>query len=109
MATLSHTTNPDRFHNMPPGMLADQIGKLDREAKAAAAELEAAKDAFKARGLLIAEGTAFAVMIQKSIRQTLDTAALKAAMGQPWFDDHSKLAEVMSMRITASNALAVAA
>ena len=110
MATHTLTTSPSRFHNMPPGILADLIGKMDREAKNAAAELEAAKDAFKSRGLLIAEGDAFAVMVQKSIRQTLDTTAVKAEMGQQWFDDRSKLAEVVTMRITANKAaLAIAA
>ena len=108
MAAHIPTTFPSRFHNLPPGMLADLIGRLDREAKAATAELDAAKDAFKARGLLIAEGDAFAVMVQKSIRQTLDASAVKAEMGQPWFDDHSKLAEVVSMRVTACKALAAA-
>ena len=90
-------------------MLADLIGRLDREAKAASAELDAAKNAFKARGMLIAEGDSFAVMVQKSIRQSLDTGAVKAEMGQQWFDDHSKLSEVVTLRVTASKAAALAA
>ncbi|MFT3986293.1 hypothetical protein [Aestuariivirga sp.] len=109
MATINSTTTPSRFHNLSPTMLADLIGELDRKAKAATAELDAAKDAFKARGILIAEGDAFAVMMQKSIRQTLDTTAVKAAMGQEWVDDHSKLAEVTSLRITACNKALAAA
>ena len=107
MAVNLNTTN--RFHNLSPSMLADLIGKLDREAKAATAELEAAKDAFKARGLLIAEGDTHSVMVQKSIRQTLDTRAVKRDMGQTWFDDHSKLSEVVSLRISATTPAAVAA
>lgn len=108
MATSLITTPVSRFHNLSPAMLADLIGRLDREAKSANAELEAAKDAFKARGLLIAEGEAFSVIAQKSIRQTLDTAKVKAAMGQQWFDDHSRLGEVVTLRIGAT-ARAVAA
>jgi hypothetical protein len=108
MAISINTTN-NRFHNLSPAMLADLIGKLDREAKAATAELDAAKDAFKARGLLIAEGDTHSVMVQKSIRQTLDTSAVKAEMGQVWFDDHSKLGEVVTLRISASAPMAVAA
>ena len=109
MATALNSTIANRFHNLAPSMLADLIGELDRKAKAANSELETAKDAFKARGLLIAEGDAFSVMVQKSIRQTLDTAKVKAEMGQEWFDDRSKLGEVVTLRITASAPRAVAA
>jgi hypothetical protein len=108
MATATNTTN-NRFHNLSPAMLADLIGKMDREAKAAMADLDAAKDAFKARGLLIAEGDTHSVMVQKSVRQTLDTSAVKAEMGQVWFDDHSKLGEVVTLRIAASAPQAIAA
>ena len=109
MATQINTTNTNRFHNLSPAMLADLIGQLDRKAKDADNELDAAKDAFKARGLLIAQGDAFAVSLQKSIRQTLDTAIVKSEMGQPWFDDHSKLSEVTTLRIAASAPQPVAA
>ena len=108
MATSLNTTT-NRFHNLSPAMLADLIGQLDRTAKAATADLDAAKDAFKARGLLIAEGDTHSVMVQKSIRQTLDTSAVKAEMGQVWFDDHSKLGEVVTLRISAATPQAVAA
>jgi len=54
MATQFNTTNTSRFHNLSPAMLADLIGQLDKQAKAAAAELEAAKDAFKATGFAVA-------------------------------------------------------
>ena len=86
--------------------MADLIGQLDKQAKAATAELEVAKDAFKASGLLIAEGETHSVKLQKSIRQTLDTAKVKAEMGQQWFDDNSRLGEVVTLRISAAHALA---
>jgi hypothetical protein len=108
MATATNTTN-NRFHNLPPAMLADLIGDLDRKAKSASAELDAAKDAFKAAGYLIASGEAFSVQVQKSIRQTLDTSAVKAEMGQVWFDDHSKLGEVVTLRIAAAAPVTIAA
>jgi hypothetical protein len=107
MATALNITN--RFHNVSPEMLADLIGQLDREAKAATAALDAAKDAFKARSLLIAAGEAFSVQVQKTIRQTLDTSAVKAAMGRQWFDDHSRLGEVTSLRIAVSAPQSIAA
>jgi hypothetical protein len=108
MATATNTTN-NCFHNLSPSMLADLIGELDRKAKSASAELDAAKNAFKARGLLNAAGDAFSVQVQKTIRQTLDTSAVKAEMGQTWFDDHSKLGEVVTLRIAAAAPVAIAA
>lgn len=48
-------------------------------------------------------------MVQKTIRQTLETAAVKAEMGQAWFDDRSKLAEVVTLRIAPAMPVAVAA
>jgi hypothetical protein len=108
MANTASITN-NRFHNLSPSMLADLIGDLDRKAKSASAELDAAKDAFKAAGYLIASGEAFSVQVQKSIRQTLDTSAVKAEMGQVWFDDHSKLGEVITLRIAAAAPVAIAA
>ena len=109
MATQLNSTIPNRFHNLSPAMLADLIGELDRKAKDAGNELEAAKTAFKARGLLIAEGHTHAVMVQKTIRATLDNAAVKSELGQSWYDDHCKLAEVSTLRIAASKPAAVAA
>lgn len=109
MATQTNSTNQNRFHNLSPAMLADLIGQLDRKAKDATSALDAAKDAFKARGILIAEGEAFSVMVQKSVRATLDNAAVKAELGQSWYDDHCKLAEVSTLRIAASKPAAVAA
>ena len=109
MATQINSTISNRFHNLSPAMLADLIGDLDRKAKDANNELEAAKTAFKARGLLIAEGQTHAVMVQKTIRATLDNAAVKAELGQSWYDDHCKLAEVTTLRIAATARAAVAA
>ena len=109
MATQINTTISNRFHNLSSAMLADLIGQLDRQAKAANSELEADKSAFKDRGLLIAEGEAFSVMVQKSIRATLDNAAVKSELGQSWYDDHCKLAEISTIRIAAAKPVAVAA
>ena len=109
MATVINSTNLNRFHNLSPAMLADLIGDLDRKEKAATAVLDTAKDTFKARGLLIAERAAFSVMTQKSIRQTLDNAKVKSAMGQCRFDDNCRLTEVLTLRIAATASQAIAA
>lgn len=109
MATQLNTTIPGKLHNLSPSMLADLIGELDRKAKDADAELKAAKDALKARGLVSATGDRFTVQVANSIRDTLDTTAVKTELGQVWFDDHCKLAEVSTIRIAAIPANAVAA
>lgn len=109
MANLSHTTAAARFHNMPSHMLADVIGALDAQIKALEVEKEAARMALKARGAVKAEGEHFTVSFVTSIRQTLDTEAVRKAMGQSWFDDHSKLADITSMRVTVNKAALAAA
>ena len=109
MATSINSTNLNRFHNLSPALLADLIGQLDKQAKSATTELDAAKDAFKARGLLVAEGETYAIVLQKTIRASLDTATVKSEMGQSWYDDHCKLTEVSTLRIAASKPAAVAA
>jgi hypothetical protein len=110
MATALNTTSLARFDNMSSGMLADVIGELDCQSKALEAELKAAKDALKARGADKVDGSRFSVTFSASIRQTLDTAAVKAEMGPTWFDDHSKLAEVATCRVSVNKAaLAIAA
>ena len=63
----------------------------------------------KVRGLRVAEGETYTIVLQKTIRATLDTTTVKAEMGQPWYDDHCKLAEVSSLRVAASKPAAVAA
>ena len=117
MADLSFTTKPvtgtpvgDTLHNISNAALADMIGDMDCRAKALEAQLKVAKDALKARGVDRAEGQRFTVTISASIRQTLDSAAVKAEMGQTWFDDRSRLAEVITTRISVNKAaLAIAA
>ena len=118
MADLSFTTKPvtgarigaDRFHNIPNALLADRIGDLDCRSKAIEAELKAAKDALKARGVDRTDGLRFTVTFSQFIRVTLDAAAIRSEMGGKWCDDRSKLAEVVTARITVNKAaLAVAA
>ena len=79
--------------------LADQIGQLDAQIKALTEQLEALKEQAKASGLDEIEGRVFKVSIGKSIRSSLDTTSVKKELGQKWYDDHCKLAEVTTVRI----------
>jgi hypothetical protein len=89
--------------------LCDEIGKLDGALKAIEAQLKAAKAEFKARGLDSAVGASYEVSKTVAIRQTLDVEAVKADMGQAWFDDHSKLAEIETIRIKAKKPVVIIA
>ncbi|QLP96461.1 MAG: hypothetical protein HZY79_02265 [Rhodoblastus sp.] len=71
-----------RFHKLPAEALADEIGRLDAIVKAAEADLKAAKDEFKARGLTAAAGERFAVTASEQIAGRLDAKALRAAFGE---------------------------
>ncbi len=79
--------------------LADQIGQLDAQIKALTEQLEALKAEAKGLGFEQIEGRVFTVSIGKSIRSSLDTASVKKELGQQWYDDHCKLAEVTTVRI----------
>lgn len=79
--------------------LADQIGQLDAQIKVLTEQLEALKKQAKASGLDEIEGRVFVVSIGTSIRASLDTASIKKELGQQWYDDHCKLAEVTTVRI----------
>lgn len=81
--------------------LADEIGRLDALKAALEAKLSALKAEFRAAGVEQVEGQLFIISQSTAIRQTLDTNAVKADMGQQWFDDHSKLAEVTTVRVKA--------
>jgi len=81
--------------------LADEYGRLDAMKKALEEKLAALKAEFKAAGVEKVEGEMFVITQKLDIRQTLDTNAVKAKMGQNWFDDHSRLAEVTTVRVKA--------
>ena len=76
------TATASRFHNLTAAALADELGRLDAIAKAAEADLKAAKDEFKARGLTAAAGDRFAVTAAEQIAGRLDAKALRAAFGE---------------------------
>lgn len=81
--------------------LADEYGRLDAMKKALEEKLAALKAELKAAGVEKIEGKMFIVTQKLAIRQTLDTNAVKAKMGQDWYDDNSKLAEVTTVLVKA--------
>ena len=79
--------------------LADQIGQLDAQIKVLTEQLEALKKQAKESGLEEIVGQVFVVSVGSSIRASLDTAKVKKELGQQWYDDHCKLAEVTTVRV----------
>jgi hypothetical protein len=97
------------FHNMSIAAIADLIGDLDAEAKALEARIKAAKAELSARSVDRAEGERFTVTKSETCRWTLSVDAVRAAMGEAWATAHSKVAAVVSFRITVNRAALAAA
>ena len=87
------------LHNLPTGDLVDQLGGL----KAAIADLEkrqkALPDELLSRAVEQVEGAQFGATITDSIRWTLDTRAVKAEMGEGWYDQHCRQSAVTTVNV----------
>jgi regulator of replication initiation timing len=79
--------------------LADQIGQLNAQINVLTKQLDALKSEAKKSGLDEIVGQTFVVTIGTNVRATLDTAKVLKELGQQWYDDHCKLAEVSTLRI----------
>lgn len=101
MAISTNTTN---FHNLSNEALADLIGSIDCEAKALDARLSEAKAELKARGVLAAHGERFSVARVDAARISLDTSAIRKAMGDAWCQAYEKIAGVTSFRVSVNRA-----
>jgi len=84
---------------MTANTLADKIGQLDAQISILTEQLEALKTEAKKSGFEEIVGNVFTVTINKSIRVSLDTTAIKKEFGQSWCDNRSKLAEITTLRI----------
>ena len=107
MATIKNST-VSRFHNLTDEALADAIGRADAIVKGAEAELAAAKDEFKARGLSDVAGDEFAVTATEQIAGRLDSKAVKAFLGDGYFKFEKAIVSA-AIRVKAANRLALAA
>lgn len=90
------------LHNYADHQLADELGELSQRIKDLQAREKALKAEIKARKIKSAIGQHFVVTVAESIRQSLDTKAVKEAMGQDWFDNHSRLSEVSTIKVAAA-------
>jgi hypothetical protein len=84
MAQATHAYITSKLHNLSNEALADAIGNADAVLKGAEAECKALKEEFKSRGLLTAAGERFTVTRSDQVSSRLDTAAVKAFLGDAW-------------------------
>jgi len=95
-----------KFDNYSNAQLADMLGKADAVEKAAKAETDAIKAEIKARGLSEAVGEFFTVTVGESLREGLDTAALKDFLGAD-YGKFIKIAYIQTARIKACSSAAL--
>lgn len=99
---------PSRFHNMSDAALADEIGRVDAIAKAAAAELETLKAEAKHRGVEQLIGDKFEISVTEQIAGRLDTKKVKDLLGER-YSAFEKAVISTVVRVKAINRLAIAA
>ena len=88
-----------QFDNLPIGELVDQLGSV----KAEIADLETREKSLRAellkRCVTEAEGSLYGAAITQAVRWTLDPKALKAEMGEGWYNRHCRQTAVTTVNI----------
>lgn len=98
-----------KFDNLSDAALADEIGELDCQAKAIEARIKDLKLELTRRGVEKAEGERFNVTKSEAVRWSLDTKVVREELGEAWCNARSKVAAVVSFRITPNRAALAAA
>jgi len=96
---VSNLSPASRYHNLPVREIVDQLGGV----KAAIADLQsrekALRDELLRRAVPQIEGAQFGATITQSIRWTLDTKAVKAEMGEAWYDRRCRQTPVTTINV----------
>src|ERR1051325_1238455 len=86
-------------HNLPVGELVDQLGSV----KAEIADLETRQQSLRAellkRCVTEAEGAHFAAAVTQAVRWTLDAKAVRAEMGDNWWNGRCKSALITTVTV----------
>ena len=87
------------YHNISTGDLVDELGAL----KARIADLEARGKLLRAalvdRRTACAEGAAYSATISEAVRWTLDSKAVRAEMGDGWYDTRCRQSVVTTVAV----------
>jgi hypothetical protein len=87
------------FHNLSAGDLADRLGAIKAEIAALEDREKSLRDELIRRGVSECQGTAFGASVTQGIRWTLNTQAVKAEMGLPWYDAHCRQSSVTTVSV----------
>ena len=98
------SVNPLR--NLPAHALVDQLGALKAEIAASEGREKALRDELLRRGITEAEGARFSATVTQAVRWTLDTKAVKAEMGAPWWDGRCRQSLVTTVAVKPRVAIA---
>jgi hypothetical protein len=74
------------FHNLSAGDLVDQLGAIKAEIAEREAREKALRDELIRRGNGEVEGADYRATVTDAVRWTLDTKAVRAEMGDAWFN-----------------------
>jgi hypothetical protein len=98
---IAHIVSVSLYHNHSAGDLADGLGRLATEI----AELEGRRKAFREemirRGVAEAEGALYRATVSDAVRWTIDSAKVRAEMGEPWWDARCRQPLVATVAVKA--------
>jgi hypothetical protein len=91
---------PTPFDNVSDGAIADEWGRIAARQDKDDARLEALKKEFNRRGLRLAQGEKFIVLKKVEVGTRINTAAIRAEMGEAWCSERSKSSSRTSFVVT---------
>ena len=91
------------FHNLPAGEVADQLGTLKAEIADLEAREKALRDELLRRGATMIEGSAFCATVSEAVRWTLDAKAVRAEMGDGWWNARCRQALITTVAPAAAS------
>lgn len=87
------------FHNIPDGDLADRLGALKAEIAELEAREKALRDELIRRGVSAIEGSVYDAAISSAVRWTLDAKAVRAEMGDAWWNARCRQSLVTTVAV----------
>lgn len=87
------------YEHMTDEVLADEIGCLHSDIKIMTKNLADLKSEFKNRNLEEIIGLTWKAKIKDAVRWTLETAKIKAEMGESWYSERCKVSHVQSVMV----------
>jgi len=87
--------------------LVDELGALKAQAASLAQREKAIKEILVAQGQPEYEGDLFRATVSYSERETLDMAAVRAKLSQQFITAHTKVTEVVSLKVVARSVDAI--